>query len=141
MDATMESMSDAQLLDASALDVFIALHNFAWYYRGGESTADMAAYLNSPAGASDWRDSVVYVTRFHPTLENTDAEQLSSDGPIGPGRILTLNEGFKVAAELLAFHNTINATEVWWFVEYLNSDPAAWSDWLTSMRGVLSHDR
>jgi hypothetical protein len=76
MDATMESMSDAQLLDASALDVFIALHNLAWHCRGGESTADMAAYLNSPSGASDWRDSVVYVTRFRPTLENTDAEQL-----------------------------------------------------------------
>lgn len=130
-----------QSLQASALDAFVALHDYVWHYSGGESTSDLAEHLASSARASGWRGSVIYATRFHPSLANTDAAQLSSSGSLGPHRILTLDQGYQAAVKLVSIHNAVSPTEVWWFAQYLDSDPAAWPDWLTCVQGVLSPER
>lgn len=113
-------------LQFSAYDVFAAAHCFSWHH-GAPDTAALANQLAEVESLGIWRACLIYTQRFRPCLENIEKSQ--DDARAGRG-VLMEAEALRAVRELVKQYNSIGVTEIWMFQEYLDSDPAAWTDWV-----------
>ncbi|WP_291049796.1 hypothetical protein [Herbiconiux sp.] len=116
----------------SAGETFTATHAYAWFSSAAD-TAELAGEVRGETGLRLWQASLTYVKNCQPSLENTGDVRAPSAERLNQ---LTVQQGRVVFVRYLDAYNRLSPTATSDFAFYIDSDPAAWPDWLTCLESV-----